>query len=74
MSRNAPGKPVKPPEGTPRKGRSREDPGNVRVDPLNPPAVGGGYMPAGRDGGAVSFAGPAGDNCRNVGSFTATWV
>jgi hypothetical protein len=44
MSRKTPKKPPKPPEGPPRKGRRREDPGNVSTEPINPPAVGGGGL------------------------------
>jgi hypothetical protein len=43
MSGNTPKNPVKPP----RKGRRREDQGNVSVTPINPPAVGGGGIQRG---------------------------
>jgi hypothetical protein len=42
MSRITPKKPPKPPDGKPRKGRRREPEGNVDLEPVNPPAVGGG--------------------------------
>ena len=47
MSGNTPKNPVKPPGKPPRKGRRREDQGNVSVTPINPPAVGGGGIQRG---------------------------
>jgi hypothetical protein len=47
MSLSKPKKPPKPPEGTPRRGKRREPEGNVGLDPINPPAVGGGGIKRG---------------------------
>jgi hypothetical protein len=45
MSGGTPKKPARPIAGKPRKGKRREDQGNVSVTPINPPAVGGGSIP-----------------------------
>ncbi len=51
MSRSPSKKPVKPPEGPPpRKGRRREPEENVKVSPIDPPAVGGGGVQRGERG------------------------
>jgi hypothetical protein len=47
MSRITPKKPANPSGKPPRKGRRREDQGNVSVTPINPPAVGGGGIQRG---------------------------
>jgi hypothetical protein len=47
MTRSTPKKSQKPPEEPPRKGRRREDAGEVGVKAINPPAVGGGGIQRG---------------------------